>query len=351
MKIYDTIIIGGGQAGLSVAYFLRRSSLEFLIVDDQKESGGAWLKTWESLKLFSPTEYSSLSGWQMPKSRAEYPTRKEFLDYLKAYQERYNFPVQRGVRVTQVEKENSLFKIATNKGDFYAKTLVSATGTANSQFVPNYPSCNSFRGLQLHSADYTNPDALEGKKVLVIGGGNSGAQILSEVSKVARTKWVTLSKPQFLPEDIDGRYLFKEATASYFSDDVQTYSQKVSLSDIVQVESVREGIKRGIYEAVRPFESFYENGVIWGNGEKEAFDAVIWCTGFISNLQHLEGLKIIENDQIDTEYTRSIKEPNLWLVGYGSWTGFASATIYGVGKTARATAREIMAHFAKGDEL
>ncbi|MDZ7720862.1 MAG: ArsO family NAD(P)H-dependent flavin-containing monooxygenase [Balneolaceae bacterium] len=345
MKIYDTIIIGGGQAGLSVAYFLRRSDLEYLILDDHKEAGGSWLETWDSLKLFSPSEYSSLPGWQMPKSENEYPTKNEFIDYLKAYQERYDFPVQRNTYVSRVEKENGLFKIETSEGDLCTKTLVSATGTAKNPFIPDYPNRNDFKGMQIHSVTYRNPNDFKGKKVLVVGGGNSGAQILAEVSKVAKTKWVTKEPPEFLPEEIDGRYLFKQANARYLKNDTQTYKQEVSLSNIVQVESVKDGLKRDIYDAVRPFDSFYENGVVWQNGEKEGLDAVIWCTGFRPNIHHLQPINIMESNHIKTENTRSLKEPNLWLVGYGNWTGFASATIYGVGKTARATVKEIKEEF------
>ena len=87
-KIYETIIIGGGQAGLSVAYFLRRKKINYLILDDQRKSGGSWLHTWDSLKLFSPVQFSSLSGWGMPKGNSEYPSKNEFLEYLKNYEER-----------------------------------------------------------------------------------------------------------------------------------------------------------------------------------------------------------------------------------------------------------------------
>ncbi len=121
---------------MSVAYFLRRSSLEYLILDNHKEAGGAWLETWDSLKLFSPSQYSSLSGWAMPKSKEEYPTKTEFIQYLSAYENRYDFPIQRPVEVFEAEKENGLFKTKTNKGNFYSKTLVSATGTAKKPFIP-----------------------------------------------------------------------------------------------------------------------------------------------------------------------------------------------------------------------
>ncbi|WP_211222897.1 ArsO family NAD(P)H-dependent flavin-containing monooxygenase [Gelidibacter mesophilus] len=347
MKIYDLIIIGGGQAGLSVAYFLRRSGLDYLILDDQDEAGGAWLHYWDSLKLFSPTDYSSLSGWQMPETKEEYPLRDEFIAYLKAYEARYEFAVQRNTLVHRVTKDNALFKMATNNGNFYAKTVVSATGTAKNPYLPSYPNQSTYQGVQLHAVEYRNADLFKDQKVMIIGGGNSGAQILSEVSKIAKTTWVTLDPPQFLPENIDGRYLFYQANSSFFDATTDSFNRQVSLSDIVRVESVRDGLERDVYHAVRPFASFYKEGVVWKNGDREIFDAVIWCTGFKPNLQHLEALEVVENNHIATKATRSIKEPQLWLVGYGSWTGFASGTIYGVGKTARSTARELKAHFKK----
>ncbi|MDT0551987.1 ArsO family NAD(P)H-dependent flavin-containing monooxygenase [Urechidicola vernalis] len=342
MKIYDTLVIGGGQAGLSVAYFLRRKKLEYLVLDDQDKPGGAWLKTWDSLKLFSPTEYSSLSGWGMPKSENEYPLKDEFISYLNQYEDRYEIPVQRNTRVISVLKENERFKVETNQGVLYCKTLVSATGTAQQPFIPKYPQQEIFNGLQIHSVDYRNNSNLAGKKVLVVGGGNSGAQILAEVSKVAATQWVTLEEPYMMPDDIDGRYLFNAATQKFYGKTSGTNSgSKNSLSNIVMIDSVKEARSRGVLHSKRPFTSFYETGIIWNDGTKEPIDAVIWCTGFRGNLDHLTSLNIIENNRIKTNYTRAIKEPNLWLVGYGSWTGFASATIYGVGKTARQTVNEI----------
>ncbi|MEP2238072.1 MAG: ArsO family NAD(P)H-dependent flavin-containing monooxygenase [Maribacter sp.] len=348
MKIYDIIIIGGGQAGLSVAYFLRRSSLSYLILDNQKEAGGSWLKTWDSLKLFSPSTYSSLSGWGMPKSDAEYPTKSEFIDYVSAYEIRYGFTVLRQTEVFKVIKENGLFKTETSKGIFYSKTVVSATGTAENPFITEYPKNTLFKGIQMHSVDYKNPDALKAKKTFVIGGGNSGTQILAEVSKVTHTQWVTLKEPQFLPDDIDGRYLFNEATQKFLGKpkDTSEKNHSISLANIVMVASVKEARTRNVLHAVRPFKEFYEYGVIWQDGTKEQFDAAIWCTGFKANLKHLEPLAIVENNKVATTNTRSIKEPNLWLVGYGNWTGFASATIYGVGKTARQTVKEIIAKMA-----
>jgi len=342
-KVYENIIIGGGQTGLSVAYFLRKSKIDYLILDDQIEPGGSWLQTWDSLKLFSPVQFSSLSGWGMPKGNSEYPSKNEFLEYLKNYEARYDLPIKRQTTVNNVTKEEGLFKIETNQGLFYSQTLVSATGTAKNPFIPNYPNLNVFEGRQIHSSQYRNSIEFIGEKALIIGGGNSGAQILSEVSKVAQTKWVTLEEPVYLPEDIDGRYLFNEATLKFLGKASTSSNQEkgFSLNNIVQVESVKEALNENVLHAHRPFKSFYEEGVIWQDNTKENFDSIIWCTGFKPHLKHLQSLNLIKNNRIETRYTRSTIEPNLWLVGYGSWTGFASATIYGVGKTARHSAKEI----------
>lgn len=346
MKIYDSIVIGGGQAGLSVAYFLRRHKADFLVLDDREKPGGAWLDTWDSLRLFSPTPYSSLSGWRMPQGPDTYPSKDEFIRYLEAYEQRYQFPILRPTNVLDVSKRGDLFKIQSDRGDFLCKTLVSATGTSQRPFIPDYPGRDVFQGRQLHSREYRNVGGMEGKKVIVVGGGNSGAQILAEVSKVASTKWVTLQEPQFLPDEIDGRYLFEAATEKYLVQSGKAAAsskpaRKPSLSDIVVVESVKEARERDVLGSFRPFKSFHEGGVVWENGEKEDCEVVIWCTGFKADLDHLAGLELHEKGRIKTRHTRSLKEPNLWLVGYGGWTGFASATIYGVGKTARQTAKEI----------
>lgn len=160
LEIYDTIIIGGGQAGLSVAYFLQKTKLKYLILDNQSEPGGAWQHTWDSLKLFSPAQYSSLSGWQMPATENEYPTKLEFLNYLSNYEKRYDFPIKRDTIVINVSKKNDFFQLETNNGLFLCKTLVSATGAANSPYIPEYHNAHLFKGKQIHSINYKCPNDL-----------------------------------------------------------------------------------------------------------------------------------------------------------------------------------------------
>lgn len=351
MNIYDTIIIGGGQAGLAVGFYLRRHQLNFLIVDDQTEPGGAWLHTWDSLKLFSPSTYSGLPGWQMPTSQEKYPTKQEFINYLKAYEARYQFPIKRDSRVLKVEKEGELFKIVTNHQTYYSKTLVSATGTAQKPHIPQYKNQDLFKGIQYHSIDYKNARLLKDKTVMVIGGGNSAAQILAEVSKVTfKTIWVTRRPPEFLPEHIDGRYLFEKANEAFYIKSTRGLKEDApayTVNQIVQIEEVVKAKEREVFKDRRPFREFTSTGVVWEDGQEEQIDVVIWCTGFKANLSHLDALELSEGSRIPVNGTKTFKEPNLWLVGYGHWTGYASATIYGVGKTARQTALEIKEELIK----
>ncbi|HET8858778.1 ArsO family NAD(P)H-dependent flavin-containing monooxygenase [Marivirga sp.] len=343
-KIHDVIIIGGGQSALACGYYLRRTDLDYVILDNQKECGGAWQHGWDSLTLFSPAEQSSLPGWLMPKSENEFPTRDEVIDYMCQYEKRYKLPVERPLNVKEVEEKSDYFKIITDKSTFYSKAIISATGTWGKPFIPNIPGKDSFKGKQIHSAHYRKPEDFSDKKVLIIGEGNSGAQILAEVSKVADTVWATLKTPEFLPDDVDGRVLFDQASAKYYAEkkgekfDASTYN----LGNIVMVPSVKEARERDVLHSKGQFNSFTETGVLWENGEEEAFDAVIWCTGFRYATDHLQ--KIVSTDdrgKIKTQGTRSIEEENLWLVGYGGWTGFASATLIGVGRTARSTVKDI----------
>jgi putative flavoprotein involved in K+ transport len=350
MQNVDVAVIGGGQAGLAVGFYLRRTELAWTILDAQEGPGGAWRYGWESLRLFSPARFSSLPGWLMPGSTDEYPTRDHALDYLVKYEERYGLGVQRPVRVHAVRHDDGRFRIETDRGEWGADAVVSATGSWATPYVPDVPGREHFRGVQLHSAAYRSPDDFAGKRVLVVGGGNSGAQILAELSLVAHTTWVTLAEPTFLPDHIDGRYLFDQATELYRAlKEGRPAPPPADLGDVVMVQPVREARERGVLRAVRPFVRMTEAGVVWADGREDAADAVVWCTGFRPALEHLRPLGVIEPDgRVRMEGTRSVRQPMLWLVGYGNWTGYASATLIGVGRSARATVDEIVRALRRG---
>jgi cation diffusion facilitator CzcD-associated flavoprotein CzcO len=367
----DVVVIGGGQSGLAVGFYLRRTSLSYVILDAHSEPGGAWLHTWRSMRLFSPARFSSLPGWVMEGGPDHYPTRDEALDYLRRYEARYGLELERPVLVTAVRREGAELVVEAVRPErrapdstaghttldpaqapagtyaatagWRASTVVSATGTWEQPYLPEYPGRADFRGTQLHSAQYTSSEWFAGLRVLVVGGGNSGAQIQAELSRVAESTWVTLREPHFLPDHVDGRYLFDEATAQWRAQQQgRNAPERPSLGDIVMVAPVREARGRGSLASVRPFVRFTTDGVVWPDGREERIDAVIWCTGFRPALEHLRPLGVIELDgRVLVEGNRSVREPRLWLVGYGNWTGFASATLIAVGRSARSVVQQI----------
>lgn len=345
MERLDVVVIGGGQAGLAVGYHLRRTGLRYLVLDAREGPGGAWRHGWESLRLFSPARFSSLPGWMMEGGADDYPPRDAVVEYLAAYERRYELPVRRPVHVRAVRRAGDLLRVEAEEETWLASAVVSATGTWARPFVPEVPGRERFGGIQLHSAAYRSPGPFRNKRVLVVGGGNSGAQLLAELSRVADTTWVTLEEPRFLPDHVDGRHLFDQATARYRAlQEGREPPPPASLGDIVVVPPVREARDRGALGSVRPFVEMTEAGVVWPGGREERVDAVIWCTGFRPALDHLRPLGVVGPDgRVELRGTRAAAEPRLWLVGYGEWTGFASATLIGVGRSARATADEIAA--------
>ena len=147
MTEIDVIIIGGGQSGLSCAYYLRKEKIDYLILDDRESPGASWHDTWDSLRLFSPNDSSSIPGWMMPEQKGEtYPTRNHTIEYLRKYEKRYDINVERPVKVQSVTFENGHFIIDTNNGIYRCKYLISATGTQSNPYIPHYDGLESFPG-------------------------------------------------------------------------------------------------------------------------------------------------------------------------------------------------------------
>jgi putative flavoprotein involved in K+ transport len=352
----DVVVIGGGQAGLATGFYLRRAGLvparDFVIVDAADRPGGAWPRTWEGLRLFSPAGYSSLPGWMMPPwddATRGFPPRDHVVDYLTRYEERYDLRVRRPHRVESVRRDDDAggrLVVAAEGLTLSARAVVSATGTWDRPFWPTYPGMRTFAGRQLHAAGYRVPDEFAGQHVVVVGGGNSGAQILAEVSTVAQTTWVTTRPPRFLADDVDGRVLFATARARIEAlEQGREHAGVAGLGDIVMVASVKDARARGVLRARPMFSRLTSHGVAWTDGVTQECDAVIWCTGFRPALRHLRPLGLRTRDGRipvgGASGTQVLDEPRLHLVGYGDWTGPASATLAGVGPSARAVAGEL----------
>jgi len=355
----QVIVIGGGQAGLATAFYLRRAGLapgeDLAVLDAGTEPGGSWQHMWDGLRLFSPSTYSSLPGWMMPgwdDRHLGFPPRTHVVDYLTRYEHRYDLHVLRPHRVTSVARADDdpagLMTVAAGEVTTSARFVVSATGTWDRPFWPAYPGLREFTGRQLHAAQYRSPDELAGQRVILVGGGNTAAQILAEVSSVAETTWVTVRPPRFLPDDVDGRVLFATARARIQAlREGRDHAGVEGLGDIVMVPSVRDARERGVLEPRPMFTRLTPTGVAWSDGTEQAADAVIWCTGFRPALRHLTGLHLHgEGGRVEVggpSGTRALREQRLYLVGYGDWVGPASATLAGVGQSARDTAADIVA--------
>jgi putative flavoprotein involved in K+ transport len=183
LEHYESIVIGGGQAGLTVGYHLARRGRPFVILDANERIGDAWRNRWDSLRLFTPAMFSGLPGMRFPASRWSFPTKDEMADYLEAYAGRFELPVQAGVTVDRVSKVDGRFVISAGESRFEAENVVVATGAHRIPKVPDFALELDPRIVQLHSTDYRNPSQLQEGDVLLVGAGNSGAELALELSR------------------------------------------------------------------------------------------------------------------------------------------------------------------------
>ncbi|MGY0459285.1 ArsO family NAD(P)H-dependent flavin-containing monooxygenase [Kitasatospora sp. cg17-2] len=345
----QVLVVGAGQAGLAAGYYLRRAGLDFAILDAAQAPGGAWQHYRESLRLFSPAAYSSLPGRPMPhQGGQDYPDAAHVVDYLTEYEKRYGLPVHRPVHVRAVEEAADGDLLArTDDGTWHTRAVISATGSWSRPFVPAVPGRELFAGRQLHAREYDRAEDFAGQRVVVVGGGNSGAQIAADLlDSAAAVRWVTRRPARLLPDEIDGRALFEIATRRVRAD-----GPRISdLGDIVAVPPVRRARDAALLADHRMFAALTPTGPLLPDATVWPADAVIWCTGFRPALHHLAplGLRTGERGRIATDGTRATTDPRVHLLGYGDWTGPASATLIGVGRTARQAVTDIAHHLGPG---
>jgi putative flavoprotein involved in K+ transport len=207
-RLLDAVVVGGSQAGLAVAWHLAQHHLRFVVLDAAPEIGHTWRSRWDSLTLFTPTQYNALPGMPFPGSPDTYPTKDPVADYLNAYAAAFNLPVRLNARVTQLSRTEDGFEIRTQDAVLRARQVVVATGPFQVPFVP--PAAQRLDGsvTQLHSASYRNPQALPPGPVLVVGGGNSGFQIAEELAATRQADLSIASKAPMLPQRLAGNDLF-----------------------------------------------------------------------------------------------------------------------------------------------
>ena len=185
-EYFETVIIGGGQAGLSVGYHLKKQGRPFVILDANERIGDAWRKRWDSLRLFTPARYDGLAGWRFPAPALSFPTKDEMADYLESYAARFDLPVRTGVKVDALSREADRFVVAVRQAAFRSGPRGRGYGRQPESQGPAFADELDPSIVQLHSSQYRNPSQLQEGGVLVVGVGNSGAEIAFEVSRTHR---------------------------------------------------------------------------------------------------------------------------------------------------------------------
>ena len=204
---FDTVVVGAGQAGLAVGYHLAKRDMDFMIVESEARVGESWRKRWDSLRLFSTAKHDSLPGMCFPTPPEHLPDKDEVADYLERYAERFDLPSRLGTRVDSLGWNGKRYVLVSGGEQLEADNVVVATGPFQRPRVPELAARLSPAIHQLHSSEYRNPFELPEGPVLVVGAGNSGAQIALELSR-SRKVWLAGREPGHLPRRLLGRDIF-----------------------------------------------------------------------------------------------------------------------------------------------
>jgi putative flavoprotein involved in K+ transport len=340
----DVVVIGGGQAGLSVGYHLKQRGLKFVILDASERIGDAWRNRWDSLRLFSPAWLDSLDGMPFPGDPGGFPTKDEMADYLEAYAAHFALPVRTSTRVDRVARSGSGFVVQAGEARFEAAQVIVAMASFQKERLPAF--ARGLRGdvVQMHSSDYKNPGQLRAGRVAIVGGGNSGAEIAREL---CRTHEVVLAGNEvgeipFRSGTWLGRMVFLRVlmrvifhrlltirTPMGRKARVNTMHKATPLIRVKKADLKRAGVRRvGRIADVR------DGRPVTEQGEVLDVDSVIWCTGYSGHLSWIDLPIWDEAGEPVHDAGVVTGEPGLYFVGLHFLYAMSSAMIHGVGRDA-----------------
>lgn len=333
--MYDTIVIGAGQAGLAAGFHLQRKKLDFTILEAGEQAAGSWPHYYDSLKLFSPAGYSSLPGVKFPGDPERYPARDEVVDYLTRYAQTFEFPIRTHTYVQRVEQRTEGFRVITTGGDYVTRSVINATGSFNRPHLPAVPGSEIYQGQIRHSRGYRNPLVFKDKRVVVVGAGNSAIQIAVELARSARVTLATREPVRYMPQHILGQDLhfwLKITGTDWLMPSTTAKSRSVAVLD---TGKYRRAIEAGQPGRKPMFTQFTETGVVWRDGTEEEVEVVLFATGYRPNLEFLRGTPALDSQgQVLQHRGISTSVPGLYYVGLSNQRGLASATLRGVGPDA-----------------
>jgi len=339
----EIIIIGAGQAGLAVAYHLTARGLAATVVDRADRIGNGWRRRYDSLRLFTPAQYSSLHGWPMPLGHDVYPAKDEVADYLEAYAERQRMAVVLGVEVRRVAQHGSAFMLDTSKGEIQCSTVVVATGGLGHPRVPSFAAEFSNSVRQIHSCDYRNPVRIGPGSVLVVGAGNSGAQIAAELS-ASRDVAVAFDRmPKRLPQRLLGRDIFWWLIRFGVLD--RSVPPQADVHEVVGAipligSSLPALLRSGSVHRRPRVVSARHDEIVFADDSCEHFDTVIWATGFTVRLDWIDIDGIITDGRL--QHTRGVSSVlGLYFIGLPGLATKGSGLLGFVGRDAEYLATHI----------
>lgn len=339
MRYTDVVVIGAGQAGLSSAYFLRRSGFDHVVLDANPGPGGAWQHRWPTLRMATVHGIFDLPGLRFDQPTPDTPAATALPEYFGAFEREYDLDVRRPVQVRAVRygPDGRLLVEPAGEEPYAARAVINATGTWTRPFRPYYP--GRFLGRQPHTVDYRGPAEFAGQRVVVVGGGSSGVQLLMEIAEVAAdTAWVTRRPPVFragpFTED-HGRQVVarvdERVRAGLPPESV------VAVTELPLTPEIEHARATGVLHRLPMFDRLTEHGVAWADGTTWEADVILWATGWRAALDHLAPLELRSpGGGIMMDGTRVVAEPRLHLVGYGP-----SASTVGANRAGRAAVREL----------
>ena len=340
---FETVVVGGGQAGLSAGYHLARRGMPFLILDANERIGDSWRKRWDSLRLFTPARYNGLDGMPFPAPANYFPTKDEMGDYLESYARQFKLPVRTGVRVESLTRENGVFALTAGTQRFEAENVIVALSHYQGSKVPAFASQLDPSIMQLHSSEYKNPAQLQDGGVLIVGAGNSGSEIAMELVR-DRPVWMAGSNTgqiPFRPEGLPGRLILVRLVLRGLFHRVMTVNTPMGrkirpkviskggpLIRVKYKDMAAAGIKRvprvaGV-EAGRP---------VLEDGQVMDVPNVMWSTGYDAGLDWIKLPVLGEHEPL---HRRGVveSEPGLYFVGLHFQYSMSSGMVHGVGRDA-----------------
>jgi putative flavoprotein involved in K+ transport len=328
-KRKDVVVIGGGQAGLAIGYFLAQQGRDFTILEAAAESAAAWRERWDSLKLFTSARYNALPGLAFPGDPDRYPARDEVVAYLADYARLFKLPVELDSPVRSIRRTGSTYLVELDDRTYEADQVVVSTGPFQVPFVPPIAERLDSEVVQLHSSAYRSPESVPEGRVLVVGGGNTGFQIAEELSSSREVHLSIGSRQTPLPQRILGRDLFwyLDATGLIRKTTASRIGRRMAGRDTL-IGSTPRAIRRrhGVQLHGRAMDAAGST-VSFGDGTTLDVSTVIWATGF--RIDHSLVDVAVFDDKGHLAHQRGVTDsPGLYFLGL-SWQHTRGSALLG----------------------